>query len=253
TTSPREATRGISPARCSCPNTPCRTISNRSSPRPRRAAAARCCRARWAHETPRQSDPAPLISRGLVQPRRARVNSFPCSWPVAVTVCSVSEFPPARDPIAAGRAALSGGRWLEARAHFREALAGEAAPAALEGMSWADWWLEDVPACLDTRERSYRMYRQAGDARGAARVALWLGTPTSSSGVQRQWPDGCLRGTAGLRAGHSVVPENRGVQPADGHAVRHWCLPGALRGDPHLVWQLDRGGARTPRRGRRAG
>jgi LuxR family transcriptional regulator, maltose regulon positive regulatory protein len=42
-------------------------------------------------------------------------------------------------------------------------------------MSWADWWLEDVPACLDTRERAYRMYRQAGDARGAARVALWLG------------------------------------------------------------------------------
>jgi hypothetical protein len=87
----------------------------------------------------------------------------------------VSEFPPAHDPIAAGRAALSGGRWLEARVRFREALAGEAAPAALEGMSWADWWLEDVPACLDTRERAYRMYRQAGDARGAARVALWLG------------------------------------------------------------------------------
>ena len=100
---------------------------------------------------------------------------FPGSWPVAVTVCSVSEFPPAHDPIAAGRAALSGGRWLEARARFREALAGEATPAALEGMSWADWWLEDVPACLDTRERAYRMYRQAGDARGAARVALWLG------------------------------------------------------------------------------
>jgi hypothetical protein len=87
----------------------------------------------------------------------------------------VSEFPPVHDHIAAGRAALSGGRWLEARARFQEALAGEATPEALEGMGWADWWLEDVPACLDTRERAYRMYRQAGDARGAARVALWLG------------------------------------------------------------------------------
>jgi hypothetical protein len=87
----------------------------------------------------------------------------------------MSEFVPVHDSIAAGWAALSGGRWLEARARFREALDGEASPAALEGMSWADWWLEDVPGCVDGRERAYRMYRQAGDPRGAARVALWLG------------------------------------------------------------------------------
>jgi tetratricopeptide (TPR) repeat protein len=87
----------------------------------------------------------------------------------------MSEFVPVHDSIAAGWAALSGGRWLEARARFREALDREASPAALEGMSWADWWLEDVPGCLDGRERAYRMYRQAGDPRGAARVALWLG------------------------------------------------------------------------------
>ena len=87
----------------------------------------------------------------------------------------MSEFLPADGSIAAGWAALSAGRWLEARARFQETLARAAAPAALEGMSWADWWLEDVSACLDTRERAYQMYRQAGDARGAARVALWLG------------------------------------------------------------------------------
>src|SRR5262249_56332206 len=34
---------------------------------------------------------------------------------------------------------------------------------------------EDVPGCLDTRERASRRYGRAGDARGAARVALWLG------------------------------------------------------------------------------
>jgi hypothetical protein len=46
----------------------------------------------------------------------------------------MSEFLPAHDPIAAGRAALSGGRWLEARARFQQALARASAPEALEGM-----------------------------------------------------------------------------------------------------------------------
>jgi ATP/maltotriose-dependent transcriptional regulator MalT len=87
----------------------------------------------------------------------------------------MSELPPARDPITAGQAALSGGRWREARARFQQALARAPAPEALEGIGWAAWWLEDVPGCLDSRERAYRMYRRAGDARGAARVALWLG------------------------------------------------------------------------------
>jgi LuxR family maltose regulon positive regulatory protein len=35
----------------------------------------------------------------------------------------MSEFPPARDPIAVGQAALSEGRWREARARFQQALA----------------------------------------------------------------------------------------------------------------------------------
>jgi len=57
---------------------------------------------------------------------------------------------------------------VEARARFDEALAEAMAPQALEGLRWAAWWLEDVPACLDARERAYRFYRQAGDQRGAA-------------------------------------------------------------------------------------
>jgi tetratricopeptide (TPR) repeat protein len=87
----------------------------------------------------------------------------------------VSEFVPVHDSNAAGWAALSGGRWLEARSRFQQALARAAAPEALEGIGWAYWWLEDVSGCLDARERAYRMYRQAGEARGAARMALWLG------------------------------------------------------------------------------
>lgn len=79
------------------------------------------------------------------------------------------------EAVAAGRAALTRGAWPEARAAFTTALSCRETAAALEGLSWAAWWLEDVEACLDARERAYRCYRRDGDLRGAARMALWLG------------------------------------------------------------------------------
>ncbi len=79
------------------------------------------------------------------------------------------------DDIAAGWVALSGGAWPEARSRFLDALAVDEAPEALEGLSWAAWWLDDVDGCLDARERAYRRYRDAGEDRPAARMALWLG------------------------------------------------------------------------------
>ncbi|MFD3404999.1 LuxR C-terminal-related transcriptional regulator [Kribbella sp. NPDC058693] len=79
------------------------------------------------------------------------------------------------DFLAAGRAALTRGAWSAARGQFERALETATTPEALEGLSWATWWLEDVPACLEARERAYRLYRKADDARAAARMALWLG------------------------------------------------------------------------------
>jgi len=79
------------------------------------------------------------------------------------------------DAIAAGRAALSDGAWPEARARFLDALAVGEAPGALEGLSWAAWWLDDVDGCFDARVRAYQGYRDAGEDRSAARMALWLG------------------------------------------------------------------------------
>jgi hypothetical protein len=74
----------------------------------------------------------------------------------------VSGFLSVHDSIAVGWAALPGGRWPEARSRFQEALARVAAPEALEGISWADWWLQDVTGCLDARERAYRMLPAGG-------------------------------------------------------------------------------------------
>ena len=79
------------------------------------------------------------------------------------------------DQVAAGRAALARGAWAQARSRFLAALSADEQPEALEGLSWAAWWQEDVAACLEARERAYRRYRQADDLRGAARMALWLG------------------------------------------------------------------------------
>ena len=76
--------------------------------------------------------------------------------------------------IASGQAALANGAWEDARARFTTALDGVERAEALEGLGLAAWWLDDGAQTLDARERAYRAYRERGDARGAARVAIWL-------------------------------------------------------------------------------
>ena len=57
------------------------------------------------------------------------------------------------DPLSAGWARLADGEWGAARTSFEDALSREEAPEALEGLSWAAWWLDDAEAVLDARER----------------------------------------------------------------------------------------------------
>jgi ATP/maltotriose-dependent transcriptional regulator MalT len=73
-----------------------------------------------------------------------------------------------------GREALARGRWREAAAWFRRALKRDETPEALEGLGTAAWWLDDAPAVFSARERAFRLYRQRGNRRGAARVATAL-------------------------------------------------------------------------------
>ncbi|MBI4499898.1 MAG: helix-turn-helix transcriptional regulator [Gemmatimonadetes bacterium] len=74
----------------------------------------------------------------------------------------------------AGLTALQAGAWEEACAHLQASVAAGETAEALEHLGLAAWWLDDAPLTFDARERSYRLYRDLGDARGAARVALWL-------------------------------------------------------------------------------
>lgn len=81
---------------------------------------------------------------------------------------------PARDLVAAGWAALGEGQWTVARRRFDTALRRERTPEALEGSSWAAWWLDDAATVFAEREEAHRLYRAKGEARGAARMATWL-------------------------------------------------------------------------------
>ena len=74
----------------------------------------------------------------------------------------------------AGQEALSRAAWEEARTHFEAALEREETPEALEGLSWAAWWLSDAAVTLNSRERAYRLYQARGDRREAARMAIWI-------------------------------------------------------------------------------
>ena len=74
----------------------------------------------------------------------------------------------------AGWSELRAGRWAPARGLFEQAVASDEAPEALEGLSWAAWWLDDSDAVFDARERAYRLYKASGDRGSAARMATWL-------------------------------------------------------------------------------
>jgi hypothetical protein len=80
----------------------------------------------------------------------------------------------ASTPLSAGWAQLADGEWAAAKASFADALAHEETPEALEGLSWAAWWLDDAEAVFDARQRAYRLYRRRGESASAARMATWL-------------------------------------------------------------------------------
>lgn len=74
----------------------------------------------------------------------------------------------------AGWANLARGRWAKARTAFEETLAVAELPEALEGLSWAAWWLDDAETVFSARQGAYRLYRQRGAATAAARMATWM-------------------------------------------------------------------------------
>lgn len=80
------------------------------------------------------------------------------------------------DALADGWVALREGAWSRARECFEEALDRDETPEALEGLGWVGACVDDEALTFGARERAYRLYRERGGDRSAARVASWLAT-----------------------------------------------------------------------------
>jgi LuxR family transcriptional regulator, maltose regulon positive regulatory protein len=87
-----------------------------------------------------------------------------------ITVRAKAEMASIGERIQEGNAALARGAWAEARAIFEQELEARETVDALEGLSWAAWWVEDVATCIGARERAYRLSRREGDMRRAAQA-----------------------------------------------------------------------------------
>ena len=115
--------------------------------------------------------------------------------------------------------ALERGAWEEARTHLQASLAAGETPQALEQLGLAAWWLDDAALTFDARERAYRIYRDQGDARGAARVALWLVWDylafRNDSAVASGWLERARR----LLAGHEKTAEYGWLLLRDGEVA----------------------------------
>jgi LuxR family transcriptional regulator, maltose regulon positive regulatory protein len=107
-----------------------------------------------------------------------------------------------------GHAALARGAWDEARATFERELEARESVEALEGLSWAAWWVEDVPACLEARERAYRLSRRQGDMRRAAMLALWLADDHLILRGERAIANGWFQRAARILEGLDPCPEH---------------------------------------------
>src|SRR5918993_1449676 len=147
----------------------------------------------------------------------------------------------ASDPLATGWARLADGEWDAAKASFEGALADEESPDALEGLSWAAWWLDDAEATFDARERAFRLYRKWGEPASAARMATWLAADQLDFRGAIAVASGWLQ-----RAARLLEPLERG--PDHGWLAFHEGYIAHLWGDSARAGEL---GARAADAGRR--
>jgi DNA-binding CsgD family transcriptional regulator len=140
-----------------------------------------------------------------------------------------------------GHAALARGAWDEARAMFEQELEARETVEALEGLSWAAWWVEDVPACLEARERAYRLSRQRGDMRRAAMLAVWLADDHLVLRGERAIANGWFQRAARLLEGLEPCPEHGWLDALVGYMAM-------VEGDPARARELAVRGRELGRR-----
>src|SRR5712691_8226518 len=112
--------------------------------------------------------------------------------------------------------ALARGEWEIARNAFEAALRERESPEALEGLGLAGWWLDLADVVFDSRERAYRLYRDRGDRRGAARVAIWIAWDTWAFRGEHAVANGWLQRARALLDGLGDLPERAWLELREG-------------------------------------
>ena len=124
------------------------------------------------------------------------------------SVFHMAEIAPSSGRVRDGEAALARGAWEEARAVFERALEVRETVEALDGLGWAAWWVEDVPTCLDARERAYRLCRREGEVRRAGMLAIWLANDHMVLRGERAIASGWFRRAARILEGAEPCAEH---------------------------------------------
>lgn len=114
----------------------------------------------------------------------------------------------ATDDLGRGVEAIARGAWAEAHARFSAALAREETPEALEGQAAAAWWLDDVAAAFEARERAFGLFLERHDPQAAARVAIWLASDSIVFRCEHAVANGWLRRAHRLLEGLEQAPEH---------------------------------------------
>ncbi len=123
------------------------------------------------------------------------------------------------EPLARGREALEHGVWERAIDEFRSALVLRESAEAYEGLAWALGGLEDGRGVLENRERAYRAYREAGDAAGAARMAIFLALEVLDFRGQLAVVHGWLQRARRLLADAGTSIEHAYLAGVEGHVA----------------------------------
>ncbi len=123
----------------------------------------------------------------------------------------------------AGRQALAAGDWESARARLRAFIddgGGEPLDeaAAWDGIALASYWLDDGDASVDAHERAFAAYRDAGEPRAAARMAVWLVDDYMTFRGAPAIANGWLERAARLLADGESCPERAWLEIYRGHA-----------------------------------
>jgi DNA-binding NarL/FixJ family response regulator len=132
-----------------------------------------------------------------------------------------------RSELRAGKVALSGCRWAEARAAFERAAQAGGGPEALEGLAQAAFFLDEPELAVDAHERAYAAYRRADRAVDAARVAIALAWEYRAYRGEPAVSDGWLGRARRLLQGRAPTRERGWL------ALREASF--ALPGDPALA------------------